>query len=141
MMWKPSVNAIWLRAAPSVDARITIAGSSSTAADSTRVHRLDGGFGAQGHAAAGAGVPATSRRARRAPAGGPGVTAAGGVGRPAGQHAASRAALAARAGRRRRPVGVGASLARPGLGPSVPDLRRREARLRAVLAREAARQR
>ena len=36
---------------------------------------------------------------------------------------------------------LGGSLARPAVGPSLPDLCRREARLRAVLAREASRQR
>ena len=70
-----------------------------------------------------------------------GLAAAGGVGRPAGQHAESRAALVARAGRRRRVVDVGGSLARPAVGASVQHLCRPEARLRAVLAREASRQR
>ena len=55
----------------------------------------------------------------------PDVVAAGGVGGPAGQHAASRAALVARAGRRGRAVDVGGSVARPALGASLQHLRRR----------------
>ena len=70
-----------------------------------------------------------------------GLAATGGVGRPAGQHAESRAALAARARRRCPVVDVGGPLARPALGPSVQHLCRPEAGLRAVLAREASRQR
>ena len=63
---------------------------------------LNGGFdaiAAQAHAAADPGVPTTSRLARRANADGLGLAATGGVGRPAGQHAESRAALVARARR------------------------------------------
>src|SRR6266566_5421282 len=99
------------------------------------------GIATQGHAAADPGFPTTSRRARRANANGLAAAAAGGVGRPAGQHAESRAALVARAGRPGRVVDVGGSVARPALGPSLPHLCRREARLRAVFAGEASRQR
>ena len=86
------------------------------------------GFGAiatRAHAAADPGVPATGRWARGADAEGLGVAAAGGVGGPAGQHAESRAALTARAGRRGRAVDVGGSLARPAVGAPLQHLRRR----------------
>src|SRR5262245_29223904 len=89
------------------------------------------------HSAADSRVSATGRRARRADAPGPGVAAASGMGRLAGQHAESRAALAPRSRRRRRAVDLGGPVARPALGTSVQHLRRCEARLRAVLAREA----
>ena len=75
------------------------------------------------------------RLARRAAAEERGVAAAGGLGRPAGQHAESRAAVAARAGRGGRAVDLGAFVADPAVGPSLPGLRRRKARLPAVLAR------
>jgi Winged helix DNA-binding domain len=106
------------------------------------VCRLAGGFGAiatRADAAADPGFPTAGRRARGAYAARLGVAAAGGVGRLAGQHAESRAALAARAGRRRRVVDVGGSLARPALGTSLQHLCRPQARLRVVLAGEASR--
>ena len=66
--------------------------------------REPGAIATQADAAADPGLPATGRWARRARAEDPGVAAAGGVGRPAGQHAESRAALAARADRGGRAV-------------------------------------
>src|SRR5690349_14622228 len=95
----------------------------------------------QTHAPTDPGVPPANRLARRANADELPVTTAGRVGRPAGQHAESRTALAARAGGRGRPRDVGPSVARPGLGPSLPHLRRPDAGLRAVLAWQASRQR
>src|SRR5207244_2745704 len=84
--------------------------------DLPRVFGADGrfaGIATEGHATADPGVPATSWRAGRANANGLAVAAAGGLGRPAGQHAESRAALLARAGRRGRLVDAGGSVAGP----------------------------
>ena len=87
------------------------------------------------HAAADPRVPAAGRRSRRAAAGWRRVAAARRLGRSAGQHAAGRAAVPACARRRDRAFGLGGSFARPVVGAAVPGLRRREARLPAVLAR------
>ena len=91
----------------------------------------------QSHAAADPGLPTAGRLARRASADERPIAAARGMGGPPGQHAESRTALVTRARGRRRAVHVGAFVARPALGPSLLDLCRPEARLRALLAWEA----
>ena len=103
--------------------------------------RAFGAVATRAHAAADPGLPASRRQSRRATPEELEVAATGGVGRAAGQHAASRAPLAARADQGCRAVDVGGSLARPALGAALQHLRRPEARLRAVLPRQAPGQR
>ena len=99
--------------------------------------RDDGGD--EAHAAADSRVPAPRRRARGAVAARAGVARASGVGRPAGQHAAGGVALAARARRGGRADDVGHPSLAQLWGPRYNTYVVAEARLRAVLARAAAR--
>ena len=93
---------------------------------------------AQAHAGTDPRVPAARRRARRTAPARTALAPARGVGRPAGQHAPGRGAVDPRARRGDRTVDLGGPLARPALGTALPRVRRRRARPRGLLAREAA---